>query len=111
MTIVQGKDAYDYGVLFSLVREQLSILESAKYKKPGMWAAARAASREAKIEKIITKILKKKFDSLSPSDALNSLNEELIFMVQNTDVWDEVNDEQANYIGDIIRKMSAKTYI
>jgi Mg2+ and Co2+ transporter CorA len=106
MAKIHGNDAYNYGFLFGLVREQLAVHESAKHKKPGMWKKARAASREAKLEKLLRKIMEKKLDSLSSSDAMSSLNDDLMFMVQDYEIWGDVDDQQASYIGDILRKWS-----
>jgi|TARA_R110002074_G_scaffold349634_1_gene520354 hypothetical protein len=108
MSKIQGKEAYNYGFLFGLVREQLVLLESAKYKKIGVWKKARAASREIKIEELFLKIMKKKFESHSSDNAMNSLDADLKYMVQDSENWDDVDDEQASYIGDILRRLSAK---
>jgi len=78
MSKIQGKEAYNYGFLFGLVREQLAVFESAKYKKIGIWKKARGVSRQIKIEKLLLEIMRKKFESYSPEDAMNSLNDDLI---------------------------------
>jgi len=108
MTKIQGKEAYNYGFLFGLVREQLALLESAKYKKIGIWKKARAASREVKIEELFQEIMRKKFESYSSEDAMNSLEADLKYMVQDSENWDDVDDEQASYLGDVLRSLLAK---
>lgn len=106
-TPLDSEENYLYGMMFSLVRDQLKALDKARFKKSGVWAKARGASRELKIEETLRDILKRKSDRIPDEQVIQSLQVDLIFIAEDNEVWDDVDMEQANYVAEI----AARTYL
>ena len=94
------KETYLYGTLLALVQDNLLALEKHQKGNLGFWGRARASSRNGTIDKFIQKIIdyKSKHGNGEPID---EIVQDLSFIRRDTEVWDDVSDEQL----DMVRKL------
>lgn len=93
----EKKEAYLYGTLLELVREQLIAWDKHRRGKLGMWGRARASSRNNTIDKFLQKIIDHK-DAHGHSEPVDKVVEDLETIRRDTSEWGAVSDEQLDFL-------------
>jgi hypothetical protein len=96
------KETYLYGTLLALIQDNLKALEKHRQGKLGVWGRARASSRNGAIDKFIQKIIDYK-SKCGQDDPIEDMDRDLSYIRQDTEVWDDISDEQLDMVRKLIK--------